>query len=168
MRIWLLALVAGICVTNPWQQIIAATATNSMTVTTTVANTCSFSSVTNTSFGTIDGLFLSNASVSNGSIVVTCTSGATYSVALGAGNNLSSGNRRMVNGTNFIVYQLYSDMAQTTLWGDGTAGIGSTRSGLSGSGATQSYTVYAKIPTSPQSAVPAGSYTDTLTITVTF
>lgn len=146
----------------------AETATNTMTVTATVANTCSFSSVTDTTFGTIDGLFLSNQSVSNGSVVVICTTGATYSLSLGPGNNLSGGNRRMASGANFITYQLYSDMSQTTLWGDGTAGIGNALTGLTGSGATQAYTVYARIPTTPQTAAPAGAYTDTVTITITF
>lgn len=148
--------------------ILGATATNSMTVSATVANTCSFASVTNTVFGTIDGLFLTNLSVSNGSVVVICTTGATYSLALNAGNNLSGGNRRMANGANFITYQIYSDMAQTTLWGDGTAGIGNARTGLLATGANQTYTVYARIPTTPQTPVPAGTYTDTVTITITF
>lgn len=150
------------------KSVFAATATNSMTVTATVANSCAFASVTDTSFGTLDGLFSSNLSVSNGSIVAICTSGATYSIALGVGNNLSSGNRRMANGSNFITYQIYSDSGETTLWGDGTAGIGSTRTGLSGTGTNQTYTVYARIPTTPQTPVPSGSYTDTVTITITF
>jgi spore coat protein U-like protein len=70
----------------------------------------------------------------------------------------------MKSGSNSIGYQLYSDTGHSTVWGDGT-NTSSTVSGT-GSGSTQTLNIYGAVP-SLAGAVP-GSYTDTVTVTVSY
>ncbi len=71
----------------------AATTTTNLAVTASVAATCTVSA-TGVSFGNFTGLGLT----ANGSLSVNCVSGAAYTVALAAGNNLRGGVRRMAGG----------------------------------------------------------------------
>lgn len=72
--------------------------------------------------------------------------------------------RRMVSAGRYVVYGLYQDAARSKPWGTNT-GSGETLSGT-GTGLTQSHTVYGRV--APQSAPPAGTYTDTVVVTVTY
>lgn len=62
-----------------------------------------------------------------------------------------------------IGYTLYQDSSFQTVWGS-TAGTNTNDS--TGTGAAQSYTVYGKVTSSLN--VPAGNYSDTVTIDVTY
>ncbi len=66
--------------------------------------------------------------------------------------------------SNTLAYQIYLDAGRATVWGDGSASS-STKSGT-GTGSVQSISVYGRIP-SLATVVP-GSYTDTVTVTVTY
>lgn len=96
-------------------------------------------------------------------IEVRCNSGTTYAVAFDAGQN-ASGNiadramRGAVNTSQLIPYQLYSDAARTDILATLT---------LTGNGAYQPIPVYGRVP--PLSPTPpADTYTDAVTVTVSF
>jgi len=61
-------------------------------------------------------------------------------------------------------YALYTDSGRTTIWGDGTDGatIDDT-----GTGSAQAKTIYGTV-LAGQPGVPAGSYADTVAVTVTY
>ncbi|MGE3303485.1 MAG: spore coat U domain-containing protein [Hyphomonadaceae bacterium] len=96
---------------------------------------------------------------------ITCTSGVAYNVGLdaGAGAGAAVGARKMADGAATLTYALYSDGGYATVWGD-TIGA-NTVAGV-GSGAQQILTVHGRI--GAQQPAPAGSYADTITVTVTF
>ncbi len=138
----------------------AASVTSSFQTQITIQDDCEISSPTNMNFGTV-GLLKNNVDASS-TFVVRCTENTNYTIALDNGQNASGGNSRMANsaGTKFVTYELYQDSGRSTLWDD-TNTVSAT-----GTGTDQSYTVYGRVP--PQPTPPAGTYTDTVTITVTY
>jgi spore coat protein U-like protein len=72
----------------------------------------------------------------------------------------------MANGANLLSYGLYTDGARTSLWGDGIDASSATISGT-GSGAAQENIIYGRVA-SGQTSLPAGSYDDTVAVTVTY
>lgn len=152
VRLASLALLASL---TSIQTTYADTTTADFTVTATVVNTCS-ATATNLAFGTY-----ANATIDATSTVsVTCTSGGAYTVGLSNGVNYSAPNRRMTNGSAFLNFELYSDAGRTTVWNDTTTVAGT------GSGSAQDLTVYGRLPGSQ--GLIAGSYTETITATVTY
>lgn len=115
-------------------------------------------------FGTF-GL-LNSAITSNGSpITVQCSRGTPYQIGLDAGLN-GSGDinaRKMVLGGNSIIYQLYRDSTMTQVWGNtlNTNTVAGT-----GDGMPVNVPVYARVPV--QTTPPAGSYQDTVIVSVTY
>lgn len=107
-----------------------------------------------------------------GTVTVTCSALlgllVSFTVQLSPGNSGNQLGRYMTSGAPHLSYNIYTDSGRTNVWGDGTGGTGT----LSGSflavlgGASQSFTVYGRVPVSQ--AAPAGSYSDTLTITVNY
>jgi len=141
----------------------AATATSTFTVQMTVTSSCVINSASTLNFGS-QGVLVAN--VDNTSILqVQCTNTTPYNIGLdaGTGSGATVAARKMTNGANTITYSLYSDNGRTTVWGNtmGTNTVAGT-----GSGAAQSYTVYGRVP--PQTTPAAATYTDTITITVTY
>ena len=137
------------------------TATTSFTVTVVISATCTISA-NNMAFGTYTGLLIGSTST----ISVTCTKAATYDVGLNAG--LATGatvtNRSMTGPASALLsYKLFSNSGYTTNWGN-TVGT-DTVAGM-GTGAAQSLTVYGQVPAG-QLKTP-GSYTDTITATITY
>lgn len=161
-----LAVAAALPATVP-----AGTATANLGVSATVGSGCVVLT-TPVAFGTYNA-GSATPTDSAGSIVVTCTTGTTYSVALDAGASASTASnvttRRMTAGTaRFLPYQLYLDNAYATVWGDGANG--SSVSPASGShtatGLPQSLNVYGRIAVGQ--FVTAGIYADTVVATVTY
>jgi spore coat protein U-like protein len=133
------------------------------TVQATVTSQC-FVSASLLNFGNNVGLLTSavNATTTLG---VQCSNGTSYNVGLDAGLN-GGGNinaRKMVLGANSVAYQLYQNSGRTTVWGN-TVGT-NTVAGM-GTGNSQSLTVYGTVPA--QTTPPAGTYNDTITVTVTY
>lgn len=127
-----------------------------------VVKKCSLT-VSPLNFGTNPGLL--NAAVNASTTLgVQCSRTTPYSVALGAG--LNSGNdvnaRKMVLAGNSLGYQLYRDAARTQVWGM----VATDRVNGTGTGLVQSLTVYGRVPA--QSTPPAGTYEDTVVVTVTY
>ena len=100
-----------------------------------------------------------------------CTNTTPYSIGLDNGVNASGSQRRMQAGSSFITYNLYTDAARTIAWASTTSATTCT-SGAStcvlgtGTASNQNVSVYGRVP--PQTSPPAGSYADTIVVTVTF
>jgi spore coat protein U-like protein len=117
-------------------------------------------------FGTYTPL---TASPSTGTISITCvsvvgTSPAT--IGLDKGASITFAARIMSSGGNTLSYNLYLDAAHTQIWGDGTGGSLVDMLNLTqGLLTTTNATVYALVPSQDPAA---GSYTDTITVTVSY
>lgn len=138
----------------------ALTATSTFQAQIVIQNDCSVSSPNTLDFGTV-GLLSANTDASM-TFTVTCTNGAAYTISMNDGQNASGTTNRMANaaGTEFVSYELYQDSNYSTVW-DATSTVSGT-----GTGTAQTYTVYGRVP--PQATPSAGTYTDTVTITVTY
>jgi len=141
----------------------AATVTNTMPVKITIQNACNISTTAPSTldFGT-QGPLVANIDQTS-TISVTCTTGAAFNVGLDGGGAGSINARRMINGTNTVGYQLYSNAGRTAVWG---TTIGTDTVAGNGNGTSQTLTVYGRVP--PQTTPPAAVYTDTVNVTVTY
>ncbi|WP_372865147.1 spore coat U domain-containing protein [Spongiibacter sp.] len=144
----------------------AATTTTTFSVTATVVDSCSVSAA-NLAFGNVAPVNNLNIDAT-GSVTVTCSLGTSYAVALDDGTNSSDGSvntRRMTDGlSNYLSYQMYTDVGRTDVWGEtsGTDDVTGTGTGLS-----VPIVVYGRIA-SGQQETQTGSYTDTVNVTVTY
>ncbi|MCB8881563.1 spore coat protein U domain-containing protein [Acidisoma cellulosilytica] len=87
-----------------------------------------------------------------------------FTIALSMGNAASYGPRTMTGTTTPLSYNIYTTAALTNVWGNGT---GSTlQSGGNAGASTQSFTGFGAIPA--HQFVKAGSYSDMITVTVTY
>ncbi|HEV2271322.1 MAG TPA: spore coat U domain-containing protein [Steroidobacteraceae bacterium] len=116
--------------------------------------------VVNVGFGGYD-VFQQQDTETTGSVNVTCDSSASYAISLSAGFGTFAA-RAMSNGSQQLDYNLFTDPQRLTIWGDGTSGTVT----VSATGTGGTYTVYGMIPALQN--VPAGSYSDTITVTVTY
>jgi spore coat protein U-like protein len=141
----------------------AATATTTFTVQMTIAASCIINSASALNFGT-SGVIGANVDQTS-TLQVQCTNTTPYNISLdpGIGTGATVAARKMTNGANTITYSLYSDAGRTTVWGNT---IGTNTVAATGSGASQPFTVYGRVP--PQSTPAAALYTDTITVTVTY
>ncbi len=110
---------------------------------------------------------------SSAAVSVVCTgivTSGSYSIALGPSTSGSSTNPRYltnsVNGGANMVFNIYTEASYTSIWGDGISGslVGGN---IPSADSNQSHTVYGKIPAG-QSTLKAGSFSDSLTITLTY
>ncbi len=139
-----------------------ASTTATFNVTGTVVSSC-IATATNLTFPSTS-FFTANIDASS-AVNVTCTNTTPYNVRLNGGTTGAANPalRKMTLGLNQITYGLYRDVARTLGWGstDGT----NTAPGT-GTASAISHTVYGRIP--PQASQPAGTYTDTIVVTVSF
>jgi len=157
-----LALSAAVPVAN------AATATSTFQVTATVNANCSVSA------GALAfGAYTPGAGdvAKTSTISVNCTKGTTFNVGLDAGLNASGviANRAMISGANLLAYQLYSNAGHTNVWGStvGADTVAGTGAGM-GVAQVQSLTINGLISDAANLAAAAGSYSDTVTVTVSY
>ena len=90
-------------------------------------------------------------------------------VALSTGQSGTFAARTMTSGPYTLSYNIYSDSGRTIIWGDGTGGaVTVTMTGGSVSGGVRRFTgtMYGRIPAGQN--VGAGSYLDTIILTITF
>ncbi|MFA6051999.1 MAG: spore coat U domain-containing protein [Methylobacter sp.] len=143
----------------------AATTTTTFQVTATVNSACTVSA-TNLTFGVYDPSAAAHDDTST--VTVTCTKATAYDIGLDAG--LAAGatvtTRQMQHATltDLLNYSLYSDAGRTTNWGNTVST--DTVHVASATGAAENHTVYGRIATGQY--VTAGSYADTITVTVTY
>ncbi|HEU4622423.1 MAG TPA: spore coat U domain-containing protein [Burkholderiaceae bacterium] len=145
--------------------------TTTFQVTTTVVSACVIDSASTLAFGSYaptSGSALDQQSA----IVLRCTSTTPYTLALNGGTTPGGtvGTRLMLNSGNSqtLQYNLYTSAGRTTVFGDGTGGSSTiTGTGQGASLANQiTVPVYGRIP-SGQTVAP-GSFSDTITATLTF
>jgi spore coat protein U-like protein len=123
------------------------------------AATCNLSTQ-GVNFGSYD--FLSSQNLDSvGHIVVTCDTSTSYTIGLSPGNG-SYIARLMTNGPHQLAYNLYTDATQTMVWGDGSSGTAV----VGGTGTDVDHTVYGSAPAGQNPYV--GSYSDAITVTLTF
>jgi len=142
---------------------LAATSTSTFTVQVTIAAACTIISASTLDFGSQGVL---NANVDQTSTLqVQCTNTTPYNIGLnaGTGSGATVAARKMTGGGNAVTYSLYSDSGRTSVWGNS---IGTDTVAGTGNGSAQSYTIYGRVP--PQTTPAPGTYTDTVTITVTY
>lgn len=163
MRIRLASLLGAAALCCAASAAFAATATNTFTTQMVITAECKVQSASTLDFGS-SGV-LDAAKTATSSIGVQCTNGQGYSISLDGGNG-SSGTtttRTMENGSQAINYSMWKDSNHTQNWGNAGAEI---LSSLTGTGAVQSYTVYGLV--AAQTTPGANTYTDTVTVTVTY
>jgi len=159
---WFLAGITAALLLLAGREAGASTATGSFNVQVTIASTCVVTGATALNFGT-QGV-LAAAVNQTSTITVTCTNTTPYNIGLNQGVNGSTVTaRQMSSGSAPINYSLFSNSGMTTNWGQtvGTDTVAGT-----GNGSGQAYTVYGQIPA--QSTPAPGTYTDTITVTVTY
>jgi spore coat protein U-like protein len=168
-RIGLIGVLAGTCLLQSAEFSLATTTTTTFTVSITLTATCTISSASALTFPPST---LLNASVSGQSaITVLCSSGTGYNIGLdaGTGPGATVATRKMTNSGNTVTYSLYKDSSHTQVWGntistDTVAGTGD------GQAAGQTYQVYGLVPaqTTPPAVAGGTTYSDTITVTVTY
>jgi spore coat protein U-like protein len=147
----------------PWTELHAQgqTATTTFRVQTKVQAVCAVTA-TDLDFGTYTS---SGGTPLQGQTLLraTCTPNSSYNIGLNEGTSPGAtiNARKMVSGTQALNYQLYSDSARTTIWGN-TTGT-DTVTGV-GSGLAVDHTVFGAIPAAQ--VVPAGDYADTITVRI--
>jgi spore coat protein U-like protein len=134
-----------------------------------IASTVSTSGVAFGSFNPLAG----QSANTTGTISVTCTGVAlttasyTITIASGHGSFLA---RKMVSGSNNLTYNLYRDSAFTQVWGDGSGSTFTVHDSVTipiTLSITTNYVAYSRIA-SGQNAAKAGTYADSLLVTVTY
>lgn len=142
--------------------LLADTVTTTFNVSATVVDDCQVSA-TNLVFGDYRAITATDLDA-NSTIAVRCTLATAYEIGLDQGlGGPSVNDRRMLQGANELNYQLFRDAARTQNWGN--TPTTDTVTGT-GTGNSQNFPVYARIPSNQ--SVATGDYTDTITVTVTF
>lgn len=150
------------------QPALAGGANGSFQVTATVVAGCTVSgSVLN--FGSaIDPIVAAVPVDATSTLTVHCTNTTPYTVSLDAGANAGGaanfGARAMKSGSRLLAYQLYLDGARSTVWGDTTGG--SANASGTGTGSNQTLTIHGRLPS--LSGVAPGTYSDTVTVTISY
>lgn len=134
------------------------------TASATVPKQCRAYATTPLDFGSVPGTITSDVDQTS-TIMMTCTGRTAWKVGLNNGLHANGTVRRMQLGatSSFVRYELYREPARTTRWGNtpGTDTVDGT-----GTGTTQTLTVHGRVPANQTPA--AGTYGDTVTVTITY
>jgi spore coat protein U-like protein len=137
---------------------------DSFEVTATMLASCEVSA-SDLAFGNYDPVTASHLDADT-SLSVTCTNGTPYHVglSLGDGAGASMAERRMTKSgdTETLSYVLYQDDQRSVLWGT----TGADRLSGTGDGTPNTIDVYGRVPM--QQSAPAGTYDDTIVVTVSW
>lgn len=108
------------------------------------------------------------AATANSTITVSCVDAGrelpSFTVALSTGGSGTYSPRQLLSGLNTLAYNIFTTGGFTTVWGNGTGG--SVIVSDNGTVNSVSFTAYGRVPAGQY--VAAGSYTDTITVTVTY
>jgi spore coat protein U-like protein len=140
----------------------AQTASTNLSVSSTLSASCSVAASA-LSFGTQVPSPMTAAVDATATITATCTNGRAYTIGLnnGSGAGATETVRKMTGSSGTVDYAIYADSARTTVWGTGAAAVAQTGNGLA-----QALTAYGRMPL--QTGAAAGTYTDSVTVTITF
>jgi len=154
----------------------ATSTTTNMNVTATISATCTMSN-TDLDFGDYDatGTNSSRDLLATATISTSCTSGTNGVISMSGGSHVlfctsSKCHRQMANQdeTSFLRYNIYTNesLSWGSVWSDNTSATNEVVQVI-GSGVSQNTTVYGEITKNQRNAA-AGSYTDTITITLNY
>ena len=137
-----------------------------ITVTAILTNDCTTITAPNISFGSAP-LVGSFSSVSQ-TINVLCSKGSTYTVGLSNGSYPVGSVRNMASGANRLSYEIYQGTTSNR-WGPGGTERWSstTSSAVSADGLTRGFNYTARVLTS-QNTPPAGNYSDSVVVDLSF
>ncbi len=139
-----------------------ASGTTTFTVTATVVANCTVSTSALT-FGNYSPTTPTNGTAT---VSITCTNNTTFNVGLNSGTGSgSTGTTRFMTGPSaaLLQYHIYSDSARTSEWGNT---VGTNTVAGTGTGSAQTRTAYGEIKANHP--VNPGSYSDTITATITY
>jgi spore coat protein U-like protein len=134
----------------------------SFTASATISNLCNVSAST-LNFGSTINL---TAIVDQSSTIqAQCTNSTPYNIGLNAGTGAGAtvATRKMTSGGSTINYSLYRDVARSQVWG---TTIGTNTVSATGTGSSQTHTVYGRVPV--QTTPNPATYSDTINVTVTY
>jgi spore coat protein U-like protein len=159
----LFSLILGVGLISAGAQADAGTASTTFQVSATVNNSCAVSANA-LSFGTYNPLSTLGLTLSGG-VIVTCTVGTPFNIGLnqGTATGATVTTRQMASGSNLLSYALYRDTLHTLNWGQT---VGTDTLAGTGTGLAITYPVYGSLPASQ--SVPTGTYSDTITVTVSY
>lgn len=123
---------------------------------------CFIRSVTDLDFGERSELSRGPAD-QQGTVSVSCPLSVPWTLTLDAGIHAAGGQRQMMNNQgDRLMYGLYRDAARTQPWtmSSGVSGLGK------GLGSVNAVPVFGRVPVQP--AVRPGTYSDTVTVTLTY
>lgn len=155
---------AGVALALAWAAQASAqsqTSTAQLTVTATVQSSCSVTGGT-LAFGTYNSGQPSALDAEGAISYTNCPANSALTIELDNGLNAQGGQRRLRSGSNYLNYEIYKTAARSTRWGTGSEALGYQV--LAGGNGT--IPVYGRIFANQN--VPAGSYSDTVTITLRF
>ncbi|UZK69056.1 spore coat U domain-containing protein [Sphingomonas sp. S1-29] len=147
------------------QPAMAQTAGSNLGASAEVTANCAVTS-TAIDFGNVD-VTTGAAVLGTGGISVVCTNGTAWAASadVGTGAAATLAVRQLSDGANTLNYALFTEATRTTIWGDGTTTT-STIDDI-GTGVAQDKIIYGSIAAAQTGAV-AGSYADTVAVTVTY
>lgn len=125
-------------------------------------------SATGVSFG-VYNILTPAPNDSTGSVVLQCSpSDKNIRISLSTGSSGTYAARTLTQGGNQLLYNLYQDAARTAVWGDGTGGTSvlTIANWTGGPNAAQTHTIYGRMPAQQDAA--AGTYSDSIVVTVDF
>ena len=129
------------------------------------APNCSIST-TAVSFG-VYNVFSATPTDSTGTITFKCTGNASnITVTLSKGTSTTFTPRTLTSGSNTLNYNLFTDAARSTIWGDTTSGTSRYVNASPANNQNIVVTVYGRITAGQD--VSAGSYSDSITATINF
>jgi spore coat protein U-like protein len=166
-----LGVLAGLaCIGGP--AVATTSVTNNIAVSLTIASTCVIRSTSTMPFGSLGvlgGISGTDPNYATATIAVQCTDTTAFDIGLdgGAHGGSALGFRKLLNtaalSTATVNYELFTDSGYSTNWGNL---VGTDTSSKIGDGASHTYTVYGRIPA--QTTPVPGTYTDVVTVTVTY
>jgi spore coat protein U-like protein len=123
-------------------------------------------STSSVNFGTYD-VFDTQPNDSTGTITLNCNGGArNVAITISRGSSPSYAYRFMNRVFELLFYNLYQDASRSVIWGDGSGGSQMEIVDNPPNNRNVALTVFARIP--PGQDVSAGSYSDTVTVTVQY
>jgi spore coat protein U-like protein len=126
-------------------------------------------SATGVNFGAYD-VFVASPSDSTGTVTVTCDQAPPVDVVIAIGPSGTSGGfnprqMRSASSPDRLNYNLFVNAGRSTVWGDGAAGTSTVFLKNVVKNRPVLTTIYGRIP--PGQDVSVGSYSDSLTVTIT-
>lgn len=145
-----------------------------LNISASVAAKCVVSSTGDVAFGAYDPITANSSTGidldTTGSVGIKCTPGNGASISLDSGVNNSGNQRRMVgpsgSSSQFLLYNLYTDSAGGTAWGNGANGASALTISASSNASERTFTVRGRVPKGQD--VNTGSFSDTVQATVNF